>query len=934
MQKCTLSRIKSYEEKHFIQPKKYSCLKSHQVKSTTLEPNDDYSNNKNNQMDSTNFKELTKLNSKNSSLSNLVNRIDSTPNMFPKRNYKSTNNINLKKQINNNNRLESSSNNSLNQKQKIRIIHSRFQKTKKIKRNYLLSTDILTGEINFTSNGDIKKLKSDNKGNNTDGHLSSLTNIFFLQKLILKKNSKENKIIKNTSSNMIINKKISTDEIQNPKKTNDYNSIKTQKHYSTNNSKIQDVQFKKLNFDQPNKVISQKINKRKRNFIKKEMTNPLSFSNQNKTDSLKKKMNRITKKKISDTHCFCNLRKFNKDSIIANNAKQNLDFLIQKTKTEVSTPDNSNRNTQIFRHSEKPNKMKYFFNKKNNPDILINNNDNDIKRVTTRYYHHKRIKGAYMENNSTLENQKKSDIQGLNMKQILKTKVNININKENNNKNIKNKTNSNSINAKFKNNKNKTKNKISNNSLNNDFSIIKNVKKSSTKINTSAQFPNFQRMSMNKKIESQNYSGVIRHIPTKNYKSNISHINSLKNKSQIVNSSIINYSNTYTNANQKLNIYPKYDNNENVSQSETDKEENSPKKSNKNFNNAKKILNKFIKCRENEKNNDVNLPKKILTNECNKKNSNYKKLRKIIETNLFYKVFIGYNIERFLDKNSLINFSWINRRIYKKCRILIFQYYYYKIIRDKQSKKYRLYLLKNIFAYSSKELKNKKELEKKYEYYSKKMKSNYKEDILKDISRTFPNDITFDKELKNKLYDLLIGYSNFNKKIGYAQGLNFLAASGLYFFPKEEDAFVFLDSFINRFELYNNFGIDNKNLIKKIQYFETLIIKYIPELNEFFISKSLNHEFFSTKWIISIFSNNMNKNELLVCWCFMIVFGWKFFYSFSLQVLIMYKEVIINCKEAKLCFEMKNILNNSRFIKDFNSIIKNTLNFMSSNILL
>lgn len=158
MQKCTLSRIKSYEEKHFIQPKKNLCLKNHQIKSTTIEPNDDCFNNKNNRVDSTNFKELTKLNSKNLSLQNLVNRIESTPNMFPKRNYKSSNSINLKKQIINN-KLESSSNNSLNQKQKIRIIHSRFTKTKKIKRNYLLHTDLVTGEINFTPNGDIKKLK-------------------------------------------------------------------------------------------------------------------------------------------------------------------------------------------------------------------------------------------------------------------------------------------------------------------------------------------------------------------------------------------------------------------------------------------------------------------------------------------------------------------------------------------------------------------------------------------------------------------------------------------------------------------------------------------------------------------------------------------------------------------------------------------------------
>jgi delta-aminolevulinic acid dehydratase/porphobilinogen synthase len=159
-----------------------------------------------------------------------------------------------------------------------------------------------------------------------------------------------------------MNKKISTDDVQNHKKINDYNSIKTQKHYSTNNSKIQNIQFKKINFDQPDKVISQKINNKRKNVIKKEMIN-LPSSNQNETNSLKNKMNRITKKKISDIHCFCNLRKYNKDSIIAYNINKNFEC-IQKTKTEVSTPDNNKRNTNIFRHSEKQSKMKYFFNKK------------------------------------------------------------------------------------------------------------------------------------------------------------------------------------------------------------------------------------------------------------------------------------------------------------------------------------------------------------------------------------------------------------------------------------------------------------------------------------------------------------------------------------------------------------------------------------------
>ena len=123
-------------------------------------------------------------------------------------------------------------------------------------------------------------------------------------------------------------------------------------------------------------------------------------------------------------------------------------------------------------------------------------------------------------------------------------------------------------------------------------------------------------------------------------------------------------------------------------------------------------------------------------------------------------------------------------------------------------------------------------------------------------------------------------------------------------------------------------------MIQKIKYFEILLNKYIPDLNKYLNSKLLNHEFFSTGWIISVFSNNMDKNKLLICWCFMIVFGWKFFYSFIIQVLIKYKDSIINSAEKHLSDKMKNILSNEQFIKDFNYIIKNTFNFMLEHIIL
>ena len=66
----------------------------------------------------------------------------------------------------------------------------------------------------------------------------------------------------------------------------------------------------------------------------------------------------------------------------------------------------------------------------------------------------------------------------------------------------------------------------------------------------------------------------------------------------------------------------------------------------------------------------------------------------------------------------------------------------------------------------------------------------------------------------------------------------------------------------------------------------------------------------------------------------MIIFGWKFFYSFVIQVLINYKEDILNTNFNNLCIKMKGILCDNRFDQEYNNIIKKTFHFMNNNIVL
>ena len=295
-------------------------------------------------------------------------------------------------------------------------------------------------------------------------------------------------------------------------------------------------------------------------------------------------------------------------------------------------------------------------------------------------------------------------------------------------------------------------------------------------------------------------------------------------------------------------------------------------------------------------------------------------------------------IEKFLDFKSLLLLSSTNRQYYKNVRFFLFKYVYNKSIGPNTNRnEQRTFVSKiilSLFKYCSIKKKSKKDIKSLYSSY--KIKSKYDMEISKDLTRTFPKDKSFSKDSKNthKLYNVLTCYSNYNKNIGYAQGINFMAAIAICMFDKEEISFMFLDSLINRFELNNYLSVDNKNLIGKLSHFSKYLNKYIPDIISFLDKHDINHGFFSHGWILTLFSNSMKKEYLVYTWAFMIIFGWKFFYSFVIQILLWYKKDIFKANINILCSKMKNILSDDDFGKNYKNIIRNTFSFMNKYIVL
>ena len=331
---------------------------------------------------------------------------------------------------------------------------------------------------------------------------------------------------------------------------------------------------------------------------------------------------------------------------------------------------------------------------------------------------------------------------------------------------------------------------------------------------------------------------------------------------------------------------------------------------------------------------DVNLLNNLIDNHIGKdKNCQIKNLYDIVSKTFDFmpkKILLN-----FLDDKSLIILSSINKQFYINLRVLFYNNIYKKIVLDKNN----IFINKiksSTFLYASNKINNCDIISLKQIYVSYgDQKSIYEDLIIKDINRTFPNDINFRQNSQNylKLYNLLTRYSNYNTSIGYAQGLNFIFANALSYFDKEEEVFLFVDGLIHLFKLENYMGEAN-SLITQIKNYSNIISKYIPDMNKHLEKKLLTHEFFSTGWILTLFSNAMNGKNLIITWSFMIVFGWKFFYCFVIQILKFYKEDIYKTNENNLNKKMKKLLKEEVFSKDIIKIINNTLLFMSQNIIL
>ena len=193
-----------------------------------------------------------------------------------------------------------------------------------------------------------------------------------------------------------------------------------------------------------------------------------------------------------------------------------------------------------------------------------------------------------------------------------------------------------------------------------------------------------------------------------------------------------------------------------------------------------------------------------------------------------------------------------------------------------------------------------KDLYKKLE--NEKSNLDYESVILKDLDRTFPQQIHFKTKYgtgQRSLYRVLCSYSKYNKEIGYVQGMGFIAAL-LLTYMDEEGTFFMMESLMKKYELEGLYK-PGFPVLKKIFYvFLNLMKKHLPKIYELFKKNEILPSMYASEWFICVFSRDLKFDVLVRIFDCFLLEKKKILYRFALAFIKNKEKEFLSAKDGIL----------------------------------
>ena len=225
-------------------------------------------------------------------------------------------------------------------------------------------------------------------------------------------------------------------------------------------------------------------------------------------------------------------------------------------------------------------------------------------------------------------------------------------------------------------------------------------------------------------------------------------------------------------------------------------------------------------------------------------------------------------------------------------------------------------------------LTNKIPIKRDDNYYNELLQNNISEDlkeqIKKDINRTYSNNDCTEKQI-NQLKNILYSITLFDKEIGYCQGLNFIVGFILkitYF--NTIDCFYLLTYILEEIKGY---FIEDFPLLKlNIYIFNNFFIKLFPKLSEHFKNLEIPNELWIGKWMQTLFTLTLPYNELCRIWDCFFVNGFDFIIPISLSIIYYMEKKLLEFKDSSdVIYYFKECFNPNKYEIIYNDFDKRIL---------
>ncbi|KFD72678.1 hypothetical protein M514_01803, partial [Trichuris suis] len=176
-----------------------------------------------------------------------------------------------------------------------------------------------------------------------------------------------------------------------------------------------------------------------------------------------------------------------------------------------------------------------------------------------------------------------------------------------------------------------------------------------------------------------------------------------------------------------------------------------------------------------------------------------------------------------------------------------------------------------------------------------KMTATSRRQINLDLMRTMPNNthfVTFHSKGIRQLQQVLFAFATHNPKIGYCQGMNFIAAVALLF-VSAEDTFWLLIALTECYfpEEYYDSLLTGARASQEV--LKDILVQKAPKLMEHLVNSDFDISIVSLNWFISLFSDCIPFSVMLRIWDCFFLEGPKVIYRFATALLVMHQQDVI-----------------------------------------